>query len=374
MEIELNSMRKEDEVSLVLGNLFESYGYKKYLMSRFEEYSLYMENKDFLISDKIITFTDAGGKLMALKPDVTLSIVKNAKAEKGVRKLYYIENVYRPARNLPEFRESEQIGLEAIGDIDGYTVYEVTRLALSALAAVDKDFILDISHVGFVSALIEGLGLDYEANEEIYGYVTGKNIHGLKAASARLGISEEVFSALETLTSVSGTLSEGIEKARKAVMNAGMRIALDELETLDRALRSTEFYENVRLDFSFVNDTGYYNGIIFTGFTPAVPRPVLSGGRYDKLMKKFAKDAGAIGFAVYVDEIVSYYSRKAEFDQDVFVEYAAGADIAAVAAAADKLRAEGKSVSVGSAPLADGKYRKIMRFDGEKLTEVKDNA
>lgn len=374
MEIELNSMRKEDEVSLVLGNLFESYGYKKYLMSRFEEYSLYMENKDFLISDKIITFTDAGGKLMALKPDVTLSIVKNAKAEKGVRKLYYIENVYRPARNLPEFRESEQIGLEAIGDIDGYTVYEVTRLALNALAAVDKDFILDISHVGFVSALIEGLGLDYEANEEIYGYVTGKNLHGLKAASARLGISEEAFSALETLTSVSGTLSDGIEKARKAVMNEGMRIALDELATLDKALRSTEYYDNVRLDFSFVNDTGYYNGIIFTGFTPAVPRPVLSGGRYDKLMKKFAKDAGAIGFAVYVDEIVSYYSRKAEFDQDVFVEYAGGADIAAVAAVADKLRAEGKSVSVGSAPLADGKYRKIMRFDGEKLTEVKDNA
>ncbi len=374
MEIELNSMRKEDEVSLVLGNLFESYGYKKYLMSRFEEYSLYMENKDFLISDKIITFTDAGGKLMALKPDVTLSIVKNAKAEKGVRKLYYIENVYRPARNLPEFRESEQIGLEAIGDIDGYTVYEVTRLALNALAAVDKDFILDISHVGFVSALIEGLGLDYEANEEIYGYVTGKNLHGLKAASARLGISEEAFSALETLTSVSGTLSDGIEKARKAVMNEGMRIALDELATLDKALRSTEYYDNVRLDFSFVNDIGYYNGIIFTGFTPAVPRPVLSGGRYDKLMKKFAKDAGAIGFAVYVDEIVSYYSRKAEFDQDVFVEYAGGADIAAVAAVADKLRAEGKSVSVGSAPLADGKYRKIMRFDGKKLTEVKDNA
>lgn len=374
MEIELNSMRKEDEVSLVLGNLFESYGYKKYLMSRFEEYSLYMENKDFLISDKIITFTDAGGKLMALKPDVTLSIVKNAKAEKGVRKLYYIENVYRPARNLPEFRESEQIGLEAIGDIDGYTVYEVTRLALNALAAVDKDFILDISHVGFVSALIEGLELDYEANEEIYGYVTGKNLHGLKAASARLGISEEAFSALETLTSVSGTLSDGIEKARKAVMNEGMRIALDELATLDKALRSTEYYDNVRLDFSFVNDTGYYNGIIFTGFTPAVPRPVLSGGRYDKLMKKFAKDAGAIGFAVYVDEIVSYYSRKAEFDQDVFVEYACGADIAAVAAVADKLRAEGKSVSVGSAPLADGKYRKIMRFDGKKLTEVKDNA
>ena len=374
MEIELNSMRKEDEVSLVLGNLFESYGYKKYLMSRFEEYSLYMENKDFLISDKIITFTDAGGKLMALKPDVTLSIVKNAKAEKGVRKLYYIENIYRPARNSPEFRESEQIGLEAIGDIDGYTVYEVTRLALNALAAVDKDFILDISHVGFVSALIEGLGLDYEANEEIYGYVTGKNIHGLKAASARLGISEEAFSALETLTSVSGTLSEGIEKAECIVFNDGMRNALDELRSLDAALSATEYYDNVRLDFSFVNNTGYYNGIVFTGFTPAVPRPVLSGGRYDKLLAKFGKNSGAIGFAVYVDEIASFYPRKAEYDDDVFVLYDAGADVVALAACVAALRAEGRSVCAGTALLKDGRYRKIMRFDGNKLTEVKDNA
>lgn len=374
MEIELNSMRKEDEVSLVLGNLFENYGYKKYLMSRFEEYSLYMENKDFLVSDKIITFTDSDGRLMALKPDVTLSIVKNAKDEKGVRKLYYIENVYRPARNSREFRESEQIGLEAIGEIDGYTTYEVAELALASLAAVDKDFILDISHVGFVSALVEGLGLDYEATEEIFGYITGKNIHGLRLAAARLGLDENALNALETLAGVSGTLGEGIEKAEGIVFNDGMRNALDELRSLDAALSATEYYDNVRLDFSFVNNTGYYNGIVFTGFTPAVPRPVLSGGRYDKLLAKFGKNSGAIGFAVYVDEIASFYPRKAEYDDDVFVLYDAGADVVALAACVAALRAEGRSVCAGTALLKDGRYRKIMRFDGNKLTEAENNA
>ena len=87
--------RKEDIIIENLKELFDSNGYKYYKMRKFEEYSLYMENKNFLSSDYIITFNH-NGKLLALKPDVTLSIVKNAKIQKGkTQKLYYRENVYR---------------------------------------------------------------------------------------------------------------------------------------------------------------------------------------------------------------------------------------------------------------------------------------
>ena len=54
-------------------------------MSRFEEYDLYVANKDFLISDEVITFTDRSGRLLAMKPDVTLSIIKNAPDISGMR-------------------------------------------------------------------------------------------------------------------------------------------------------------------------------------------------------------------------------------------------------------------------------------------------
>ena len=37
--------------------LYESYGFTQYNMSKFEAYDLYVRNKDFLISDSIITFT-----------------------------------------------------------------------------------------------------------------------------------------------------------------------------------------------------------------------------------------------------------------------------------------------------------------------------
>ncbi|MBR4872505.1 MAG: ATP phosphoribosyltransferase regulatory subunit, partial [Clostridia bacterium] len=108
------TVTKRDERALYeLRSLYRRYGYAQYKMSKFEEYDLYVRNKSFLLSDHVITFTDTDGKLMALKPDVTLSIVKNSKDRTdGVRKVYYNENVYRVPKGDISFREIMQTGLE----------------------------------------------------------------------------------------------------------------------------------------------------------------------------------------------------------------------------------------------------------------------
>ena len=62
-----------------LRELFIDNGYRKFKMNKFEEYDLYSKNKEFLVSDGVIVFNDTNGKLLALKPDVTLSIIKNSK-------------------------------------------------------------------------------------------------------------------------------------------------------------------------------------------------------------------------------------------------------------------------------------------------------
>ena len=114
-------------IQSALRALYDRYGYRQYRMSKFEEYDLYARNKDFLISDHVITFTDLSGKLMALKPDVTLSIVKNSAPNSGIRKVYYNENVYRVSENTHQFKEIMQAGLECIGDIDLYDIFEIGR-------------------------------------------------------------------------------------------------------------------------------------------------------------------------------------------------------------------------------------------------------
>ena len=86
-----NKFNTVEEFCLSLKKLYEGFGYGQFKMAKFEEYGLYLENKNFLTGQSVITFTDPNGKLMALKPDVTLSIVKNTKATaQKNEKVYFI--------------------------------------------------------------------------------------------------------------------------------------------------------------------------------------------------------------------------------------------------------------------------------------------
>ena len=149
-------VKNEEKAVFALRGLYKQYGYLPFKMSKFEEYDLYVQNKDFLVSDSVITFTDRSGKLLALKPDVTLSIIKNTRDEKGVKqKVYYDENVYRVSGSTHEYKEIMQAGLECIGDIDAYDVFEVIYLAAKSLATISSDFVLDLSHMGIFAALLD---------------------------------------------------------------------------------------------------------------------------------------------------------------------------------------------------------------------------
>lgn len=82
-------LKKEEQVAFALRSLYKKYGYLPYKMSKFEPYDLYVANKEFLLGDGVITFNDTDGKLLALKPDVTLSIVKNS-GDEGQLSLIHI--------------------------------------------------------------------------------------------------------------------------------------------------------------------------------------------------------------------------------------------------------------------------------------------
>ena len=128
MKINDKIISSAEKISLTLRELYFSYGYRAYRMSKFEEYDLYSQNKEFLVSDNVITFTDASGKLMALKPDVTLSIIKNSVREAGeIKKVFYSENVYRPD-DVESFKEIMQTGLECFGDLTEKEITEVLVL------------------------------------------------------------------------------------------------------------------------------------------------------------------------------------------------------------------------------------------------------
>ncbi|MBR1496772.1 MAG: ATP phosphoribosyltransferase regulatory subunit, partial [Oscillospiraceae bacterium] len=153
MFIDDSLLSGEERCLFALRALWRGEGFSPYRMGKFEEYDLYARNKDFLISGNILSFTDTDGRLMALKPDVTLSIVRGGRdAAPGLRKLYYHENVYRPAAHGGPFRELSQAGVEIQGAVGPEEAAQALDLAARSLALASPDWRLTVSHLGILSA------------------------------------------------------------------------------------------------------------------------------------------------------------------------------------------------------------------------------
>ena len=339
-------LKNEERAVYALRTLYRQYGYQAYKMSQFEAYDLYVRNKDFLISDRIITFNDTDGKLMALKPDVTLSIIKNGEDRPGCKqKVYYNENVYRVSGSTRQFKEIMQAGLECIGDLDGYDIVEVVRLAAESLAVVSDDFVLDVSHLGILTALLEEISEDAQLRREIAHYIAEKNTHDLERLCRQSGVSEEKTAAICSFVGIYGDMDSVVERLRPLCGGEAARAALRALEQLRDLLKETPYADRISFDFSIVNDMDYYNGIVFQGFLSGICESVLSGGQYDKLMEKMGRSGGAIGFALYLDLLEGLEKQARDYDVDVLLVYDGGMDSARVAAEVARLTREGKSVS-----------------------------
>ena len=305
-----------------LEELSRKFGYAPYKMSRFEEYELYVRNKDFLQSDRVITFSGKDGRLLAMKPDVTLSIVKNAPETPGaVRKVHYRENVYRMDRNSGNFREILQAGIECVGDVGFYEVAEVVYLAAKSLEALGEGTILSLSHVGLIRFCMDSSGLPACARSQALDCLRQKREQELRALCREHGADD--------------TLPVALLRARTpddlAPLLTADNAPWQELRQIIALLPAGK----VRLDFSLGNDMKYYSGLVFKGYVRGVPASVLSGGQYDRLLSHMGKNARAIGFALYLDQL-EQLEETAEWDVDTLL-LCGGADPAEILAAAESL-------------------------------------
>ena len=352
-----------------LNQLYEGYGYRKFRMSKFEEYDLYAQNKDFLKKGHIITFTDIDGSLKALKPDITLSIMKNNSGDS--EKVYYNETVYREMGG--SFQEIMQVGVESVGCMDPYAQAEVIALAAKSLATLSEEYVLEVSDVGFVGCLLDRMELSGECREQIVELIAQKNAPGVQALAKQGKLSAPDAEDILRLMENYAPLKEGIARAEELARDERSREALEQLAVTAGLLESFRLDAQVRLDFSLVNSMDYYNGVIFQGFLPDVPFPVLSGGRYDNLPRKMGKQVGAIGFALYMGRLERFLRQERQYDADLLLTYGGEDDLAALASLAEEVRKAGCSVRCQREDGRSGpvRCRKKLRYvPGLSLEEV----
>lgn len=307
-------LRYDEKLNLRLREAFLRHGYQPYRMSKFEEYDFYADNKDFLTSDQVITFTDTDGKLLALKPDVTLSIIKNTRDVPGtLQKLFYSENVYRVSDSSGSFREIPQTGLECLGPVTMEEIIEVLQLAAESLMLIHPGCTLELSDLDLVERLISCLDLSVSRHSDMLQAIGARNASAIRSIAE--GCNDSAVEELIRMTTRRWELKEFLDEFGEKDLIPPLFL------TLIRRLND-QGGDMLHIDLSMIENTNYYNGIVFRGYEPGVPTAILSGGQYDRLMRKMRRDSLAIGFAVYPDRAEISGSAAAVSETNVWLNVA----------------------------------------------------
>lgn len=362
--IDNSILRNEEKAIFALRELYGKYGYKPFKMSKFEEYEFYIQNKDFLVSDRIIAFNDTSGKLLALKPDVTLSIIKNGEDIQGFKqKVCYNENVYRVSENTHQFKEIMQTGIECIGDIKLYDIYEMIVIAAESLSLISSDFVLEVSHLGLLSSLLDNICKNQNFKSEAIKYISDKNSHDLARVCDENNVSLSDKKILQKFVSIYGERNAVLQELETLDKYID-KDSINTLKTLSYMLDNLSSSGKIKFDFSAVSDMNYYNGIVFKGYIKGLSQSVLTGGQYDNLLYKMGRKSGAIGFAIYLDLLEDLPSEKTEFDIDVLLLCDDDTNNKVLADTVNQIISSGKSISVQSTDVSKIRYKELFDIRG----------
>ncbi len=362
MSINNYDLNGEENVFFQLGKLYEKYGYVKLKMNKFEKYDFYVNNKYFLNSSGMITFTDINGDLLALKPDNTFSIAKSLRVGSDeVKKIYYHDDVYRVCRKTKLYHKIMQYGVECIGGIGLYNLCEVVGLAADSLKNISRNSVLNISHLGVILSLLENFDVEETQQFELFKFIEDKNIKGIQTVCSIMEIPDEIVAQILSLVSAYGPVEVVVPKLKQTIKDSNALRFLDELEYIVKVVQrqvDTKIIIDMSITMGYMN---YYDGIIFKGFVKDISSNVIMGGQYNKLMKSFNRSIDAVGFAIYLD-YVGRKENKGKHDIDIFVLYNDNDDVDLVYDKVRSLINEGNTVLAGKNVDKSLRAKAVMNF------------
>lgn len=290
-----------------LSHLFKEKGYKKVITPTIEFFDVFNRESAGTLPENLYSMTDAYGRLLVLRPDSTLPIARIAATRlKGAGlpiRLYYNQSVFsRQPKLTGRNDETSQSGIELIGAKGLRADLEVITTAIEALTACGApDYKIEIGHAGFFKALCDELGAEEEIINDINEYIESKNFVALNSVLDSLG-DNKTAKAIGNLPRMFGGL-EVIEEAYGVCQSEQAKSSLSYLKKIYERLSALGLKDKIIIDLSLVHRSNYYTGIVFRGYTEGSGITVLSGGRYDGLIKEFGEDLPATGFGVQTDAL-----------------------------------------------------------------------
>ena len=337
-----------------LYHILRLHGYHPIQTPTFEFFDIFNRDKGSAPSNEMYKFFDRDNNTLVLRPDITPSIARcvakyYADEDFPVR-LCYTGNTYINTLKLQgKLKETTQIGAELINDDSTAADAEIISTVIDCFKEIGiKDFQIEIGSMDYFVGLVKESGISEETAVRIKEYINIKNFFGLSEYLKELNVPDNIKEAFLAFDSLFGG-EEMIDRAISYVANDMSVQACERLRRIYKALSYYGYETNIGFDLSMLDGYNYYTGIIFRGYTYGTGDAIVTGGRYNNLLKQFGKDAPSIGFAFKVDELMNAMNRQ---DIEIPVErtdsivlYEIENQEAAIAFAMKK-RADGRSVEL----------------------------
>ena len=306
-----DEMRNYDRIQGKIISVIMNHGCKIIETPSFEDYDVYQHFFPQLRQQMVKTI-DTDGRVLVLRPDVTLPIVETAAREfprsNQLLKFGYVSTVFREYYGRSTYgKDFLQGGIEILGDSSPECDGEVIVTAAEILKAVGVENIrIDIGTAAYTQALFDGLPLSEEQKATLKGYMAERNLVACKSYIASLPISSDARKALEALPVLFGPYAQTLSKARDYSINSGMLNALSRLERVYDYILYAGYADKVQLDFGFASRLGYYTDTVFKVYVDGALYDIIDGGRYDQLSSRFGVDRPACGFGMNINLLYEY--------------------------------------------------------------------
>lgn len=298
-----------------LRQVLNSYGYRDIETPTFEFFDVFSREVGTIPSRELYKFFDREGNTLVLRPDFTPSIARAASKyfmneDHPIRLCYKGNTFVNNSSYQGLLKENTQLGAELIGDVTPEADAEIIVMVINTLQKAGlKEFQISIGHVQFFECLAQDAGLDEQTCEELMTLIRNKNNFGVEKLLSLQEIApelEQCFAALPMLFGGEEVLQRALEMTRGRKASE----AIIRLQEVFDILKIYEMDKYVSFDLGMLGNYNYYTGIIFRGYTYGTGDAVIKGGRYDKLLSHFGKDAPSIGFVVVLNQLMNAMARQ----------------------------------------------------------------
>lgn len=311
--INLHAFQIRKELIQKLKKRFRSYGFQQIHTPAFEEYDLYFNMNGTINHDEMIKTIDNRGKVLVLRPDITIPITqkiasKNKTLDEEYR-YFYVLDVFRQTFDDQTRKERTQAGVEYFGNPSPEADAEVVALSIHSLKDLGLNhFKIEIGHAGFFKELVKELRLSKQDLNELKRIIQAKNIPEIEPFLDSFSIDHSLKKAVQEIPLLYGNPEEVLSRAETIVYNEQMKHALTTLREIHQILDDYNVTNHIVIDLGLINHMDYYSGVTFQGFIENIGKPVLMGGRYDQLANQFSANIPAIGFAFEIETLLETYS------------------------------------------------------------------